>query len=98
MGKESLKKAIPYNFGNLICPYCNKWLSVRVEAKVIPGIVVCGFCGKEMLADEEICKIVNEFNTKLRKSLYHPREPVIYEGCKGEGYKPNQNQYKPKKS
>lgn len=82
MENHNLKKAILHRFGSLTCPYCNKWLAVRIEAKVIPGILVCRFCGKEMLADEKTCQVVNAYNTSLRNTLYYPKKVVIYEGCK----------------
>jgi len=80
--RTTLKKATQHDYGSLVCPYCDKWLPIRLETKLVPGVVVCRSCKKEMLLDEKASRAVNAYNTSIRNTLCNPKKVVIYEGCK----------------
>lgn len=82
MENHNLKKATQDNYGSLVCPYCDKCLPIRLETKLLPGVVVCRSCKKEMLLDEKTSRAVNAYNTEIRNTLRYPKKVIIYEGCK----------------
>jgi len=90
MEQATPKKAKSFRFngvitGGLVCPHCNKWLTVQLTEKLVPGIVCCRECHEPILLDKETCSEINDRNTRVREVLSYPRiRRTIYEGYKNE--------------
>jgi len=79
--KGNYRKAMSHCFGDLSCPYCERWLMIKLSEKLLEGIVVCKRCGKSMLLDKKTCSELNSYNTGLRNSLIKKTKVTIYKGC-----------------
>jgi len=81
--REEAKRVSRCILGGPVCPYCNKWLAVQLEEKVIEGTVKCPECYRLIFLDKKICNEVNGHILRARRTLGYPRKKlIIYKGRK----------------